>query len=126
MVRLDALIGEVLGVKVAVGRALVEAGEVTVDGEIQTLPQWQVVLNEAQRVCLRGELLGSGQGHRQPFKHKLLLVHKPRSCVCERFRGSAAWCNARGSEPGAEPPGKEAASLARGVRSMPAVRSAPV
>ena len=119
MVRLDDLLSQVLAIKSSAGRKLVEAGEVTVAGEVQQDPHWQVVLDEQQHVCVSGNQLGSHPTHQRAFSHRLLLVHKPRACICERFRGSAAWCNARGGQhPHEVPSSKEAASIARGVRTI--------
>ena len=153
MVRLDEIIGEVLGIKVAAARKIVEAGEVTIADEVQTNPHWQascetqqvlkcfelrikkhfgpqpffypairanvqVVFGEWRTVHVRGEVLGDGDGHRRPFAHRVLLVNKPQKCVCERFKGSEAWCRARGVTAAAEPPRREAEASERGVQTL--------
>lgn len=92
MVRLDAHISSILGIPRGNARTLMRSGEVSVGGEAQTEPRWQVVLGEEHTVTLRGAPLQGGR----PFSHVLLLVHKPRGVHCERFRGSAAWNAARG------------------------------
>ena len=46
MVRLDALVGEVLGIRKRAAEQLVRAGEVSVAGVVLRLPHWQVVLGE--------------------------------------------------------------------------------
>ena len=54
---LDALVGEVLGIRTKAAAQLVCAGEVSVAGAVRREPHYQVVLDEAADVELRGSLL---------------------------------------------------------------------
>ena len=96
MVRLDALLSEVLGIPQKAAAELIRAGEVSVGGADGgtspcTEPRWQVVLGEETAVHLRGApLLDGTPGRRRPFAHRVLLLHKPRRCLCERKRPPAA------------------------------------
>ena len=65
---------------------MVLAGDVEVAGEVQREPRWQVVLGDESSVSLGGSLLlPPVPGRHWPTMHRLLLVHKPRRCHCERF-----------------------------------------
>ena len=87
MVRLDALVGEVLGIRKRAAEQLVRAGEVSVAGVVLRLPHWQVVLGEEADVELRGTpLLSGAPDRRRPFAHRLFLVHKPQQCQCTRLK----------------------------------------
>lgn len=65
MVRLDALVGEVLGIRKKAAAQLVYAGEVSVAGAVRREPHYQVVLDEAADVELRGSLLLNGEPDRR-------------------------------------------------------------
>lgn len=91
MVRLDMLVAEVLGTSRKAGERLVREGEVSIAGEVQCEPRWQVVLGEEALIVLRGLLLlHPGPERRRLMTHRLLLVHKPRRCHCERFSVSGS------------------------------------
>ena len=96
MVRLDAHVSSLFGVKQSDARALIAAGEVSVHGVPQREPRWQVVLGEEATVTVEGRAPPTGR----PFAHRLLLVHKPRGVLSERRRGSAAWNAAHGRRTG--------------------------
>ena len=118
MVRLDALVSQVLGCPRKEASTMVCAGDLAIAGTVQKEPRWQVVLGEETSVTLKGEaLLACGKG--RPMAHRYLLVHKPKRCLCERFRGSAAWCAARGLDAAdVQMTPKEAAAVARGCCSV--------
>lgn len=63
--RLDALVGEVLGIRKKAAAQLVCAGEVSVAGAVRREPHYQVVLDEAADVELRGSLLLNGEPDRR-------------------------------------------------------------
>lgn len=94
----EALIGK----KVKECADLIASGQVFVAGAEVRDPRWQVVLGEEKSVTVQGKPLIGGAGRKRARAHTLLLMHKPDRCLCERFRGSAAWCKARGLEPPAE------------------------
>ena len=96
MVRLDAQVSSLFGVKQSEARALIASGEVSVNGAPQREPRWQVVLGEEATVTVGGRAPPTGR----PFAHRLLLVHKPRGVLSERRRGSAAWNAAHGRRSG--------------------------
>lgn len=96
MVRLDAHVSSLFGVKQSEARALIASGEVSVNGVPQREPRWQVVLGEEATVTVGGRAPPTGK----PFAHRLLLVHKPRGVLSERRRGSAAWNAAHGMRRG--------------------------
>ena len=84
--RLDAVLGEVLGIRKKAAAQLVYAGEVSVAGTVRREPHYQVVLGEEADVELRGSSLINGSpDRRQPTAHRLYLVHKPRQCQCVRL-----------------------------------------
>ena len=112
MVRLDAHVSSLFGMKQSEARALIVAGEVSVHGAPQREPRWQVVLGEEATVTVAGRAPPTGR----PFAHRLLLVHKPRGVLCERRRGSAAWNAAHGRRTG------EANSAAHGAAHPEAER----
>ena len=104
MVRLDAQVSSLFGVKQSEARALIASGEVSVNGAPQREPRWQVVLGEEAAVTVGGRTPPTGR----PFAHRLLLVHKPRGVLSERRRGSAAWNAAHGRRSGEAPGGAHA------------------
>ena len=112
MVRLDAHVSSLFGMKQSEARVLIVAGEVGVHGAPQREPRWQVVLGEEATVTVAGRAPPTGR----PFAHRLLLVHKPRGVLCERRRGSAAWNAAHGRRTG------EANSAAHGAAHPEAER----
>ena len=73
MVRLDAQVSSLFGVKQSEARALIASGEVSVNGAPQREPRWQVVLGEEATLTVGGRAPPTGR----PFAHRLLLVHKP-------------------------------------------------
>ena len=111
MVRLDAHVSSLFGVKQSEARALILAGEVSVNGAPQREPRWQVVLGEERTVAVQGRAQPAGR----PFAHRLLLVHKPRGVLSERRRGSAAWNAAHGRRNG------DAHSAAHGEAERPSL-----
>jgi 16S rRNA U516 pseudouridylate synthase RsuA-like enzyme len=96
MVRLDAHVSSLFGIKQSDARILIATGEVSVHGAPQREPRWQVVLGEEATVTVGGRAPPTGR----PFAHRLLLVHKPRGVLSERRRGSAAWNAAHGRRTG--------------------------
>ena len=117
MVRLDALLSQVTGCTKKEAKTLVEAGDVSIAGAVQLESRWQVVLDEASTVTVKGaSLLHVGPG--RPFMHRFYLCYKPQRCLCERFRGSSAWCTARGYEHSEQVTPKEAAARSRGCQSI--------
>ena len=53
MVRLDAQVSSLFGVKQSEARALIASGEVSVNGAPQREPRWQVVLGEEASAAIR-------------------------------------------------------------------------
>ena len=114
MVRLDAHVSSLFGVKQSEARVLIVAGEVSVHGAPQREPRWQVVLGEEATVTVAGRAPPTGR----PFSHRLLLVHKPRGVLCERRRGSAAWNAAHGRRTGEAPSAAHGAADAEAERKV--------
>lgn len=105
--RVDRIVSAACGLRLKAAASLVRERGVLVDGTRIFDPEWQVVLG-AEDVQLQDDTAPLPQ----PF-HRVVMIHKPRNCICERARGSRSWLKSRGLATGSHGSNRSGDSFAK-------------